>query len=140
MHRSLRQLARTPHLRVLAWLAWLMLALTPAYGAPGGTMNDAHGVHQTSTAMTMTMADHAEPDLAAMTSDCCAGQSPHTHDAMGSCHCAATCASVLPVVAMLELAPASMHAMPVPHHGTMAPSVTRSPPLRPPLLQTSRLT
>lgn len=140
MHRSLRQLVRTPHLRVLAWLAWLMLALTPAYGAPDGTMDDAHGVHQTSTAMTMTMADHAAPDMAAMMSDCCPGQSPHTHDAMGSCHCAATCASVLPVVAMLELAPASMHAMPVPHQGTMAPSVIRSPLLRPPLPQTSRPT
>lgn len=138
MHRSLRQLARTPHLRVLAWLAWLMLALTPAYGAPGGTMDDARGVNQTSAMM--PTADHAAPDMAAMTSDCCAGQSPHTQDAMGSCHCAATCASVLPVVAMLELAPASMHATPVPHQGTMAPSVTRSPPLRPPLPQTSRLT
>lgn len=138
MHRSLRHFARTPNLRVLAWLAWLMLALTPAYGAPGGTLGDAQGVSQTSAMM--PMADHAAPDMAAMTTDCCPGQSPHTHDAMGSCHCAATCASVLPVLAMLELAPASMHGMPVPRHGTMAPSVTRSPPLRPPLLQTSRLT
>jgi hypothetical protein len=138
MHRSLRHLARTPHLRVLAWFAWLMLALAPAHGAPGGMVGDAHDMSPTSSMM--PMADHAAHAMSAMADDCCTGQAPHTHDAMNSCHCAATCTSVLPALAMPELAPAAMHAMSVPRHGAMAPSVTRSPPLRPPLLQTSRLT
>lgn len=138
MHRSLRHLARTPHLRVLAWLAWLMLTVTPVYGAPAGMTGDAHGMGQTSPMM--QMADHSAHDMSAMTADCCTGQAAHGHDMTGSCHCAATCASVLPVLAMAELAPPSMDAMPVPRHGAVAPSVTRSPPLRPPLLLTSRLT
>jgi hypothetical protein len=142
MHRFLRHPARTPHLRVMAWFAWLMLALTPVYGAPGGMASDGHGMSHgmSQTSLMIPMTDHAAHDMSAMTTDCCTGQAPHTHDAMSSCHCAATCASVLPVPAMLELAPAFMHAMSVPRHGAMAPSVTRSPPLRPPLLQTSRLT
>ena len=88
----------------------------------------------------MQMTGHMVHDMSAMTADCCAGQAAHGHDMTSNCHCAATCASVLPVLAMAELAHSSMEAMPIPRHGAVAPSVTRSPPLRPPLLQTPRLT
>jgi hypothetical protein len=135
MHRLLRHLARRPHLRVLALLAWLMLALMPVHGAPGGMMDESHGMNQA-----MSMADHGVHDMTTMTADCCAGQTPHDHAATGSCHCAATCASVLPALALAGLAPLRMEAMVVPRHGAMAPSVQRSPPLRPPLQQTPRLT
>lgn len=138
MHRSLRHLARTPHLRVLAWLAWLMLAVTPVYGTPDGMAGDSHASAPAASAM--AMADHAAHDMSAMLADCCATQALHDHGSMNNCHCAATCVSVLPTLAMMELAPAPIDALSVPRHGQTAPDVLRSPPLRPPLLQTPRLT
>jgi len=134
MHRRLCHLARAPHLRVLAWLAWAMLALTPAFAAPAG-MGGAHGGGQAVPAM--QMADHDTHDMSAMTADCCAAPTAHGHAAMSDCHCPVTCASVLPAVAMAELAAVPVAAMPVPRRGAMAPHLNRSPPLRPPLLQTS---
>lgn len=137
MHRTLRHPARLPHLRVLAWLAWLMLALAPVHAAPGGMTCDAHDMGQASSAM--PMADHVTHGLSAMASSCCAGQAPHGHDQSGDCPCAVACASVLPVLALAELARPFAHAMTIPRHGALAPDIVRSVPLRPPLLQTPRL-
>lgn len=134
MNRTLRRFTNTPHLRVMAWLAWLFLAVAPVHGMPGQMAGDLPVV----TAMSsMTHAtDHAGQAMPGMADDCCAGQN-HGGDApMPGCHCVATCASVLPVFAMVTLFPVFPAAIYVPRHGASAPSVTRSPPLRPPLLQT----
>jgi hypothetical protein len=138
MHRTSPQFARLPHLRVLALLAWLMVVLAPVLGAGGGVPGDARSMGRTSSVM--PMADHAAHDMSAMTAGCCTGQALHGHDMGGDCPCAVTCASVLPVLALAVPAVPSMHATTVPRHGAMAPDVVRSPPLRPPLLQTPRLT
>jgi hypothetical protein len=134
MHRRLRQVVRTPHLRVLAWLAWLMLAASPVFAAPFGT-----GAHDMGPpASTMQMVGHAAHDLSAMAADCCAAPDAHGHGAVNDCPCPATCVSALPASAMGTLASVPAVAMPVTRRGAMAPDFFRSPPLRPPLLQTLR--
>jgi hypothetical protein len=138
MHRPFYQLARLPHLRVLALLAWLVLALAPVHGATGGMTGDARNMGRASSAM--PMADHAAHDMSAMTAGCCAAQTPHDHHTGGDCPCAASCTSVLPVLALAVPAVPCMHAMAVPRHDAAAPDVVRSPPLRPPMPQTPRLT
>ena len=137
MPRTLRHLVRLPHLRVMAWLAWLMLALAPVHAAPGGMPGMVpaadHGVHlaHMSDQMHHTMPVKAE---------CCDGQDHAGHGTTNTCHCAATCGTVLPVMAMTLLsavAPAVLH---VDSLRAIAPKLAHAPPLRPPLLRISELT
>jgi len=108
-----------------------MLVLTPLQATP----DPAATVSVHDHAAVVMMAGHAAHDMPM--GDCC--PTPHGHDATADCHCVATCASVLPVLAMPELARMDRHTPAMPCHAVMAPGVVRSPPLRPPLLQTSRL-
>jgi hypothetical protein len=119
----------------MAWLAWLMLAVAPAYGMPSGMMDGARYATPLSH-----MVDHIRHVMPMMVSDCCADQVHADHGAMTVCHCAVTCASVLPALAIAEFAPVALDAMHVPRHGAVAPGIIPSPPLRPPLIQTSSLT
>lgn len=134
MHRTFRHLRRLPYLRVMAWLAWLMLALAPVHATPGGMPGMVsvidHSVHlpQMSDQMHRAMPVKAE---------CCDGQDHAGHGMTNTCHCAATCGTVLPVMAMTLLsavAPAVLHVASLP---VRAPRVTYTPLLRPPLLEVS---
>ncbi|MGH8160231.1 MAG: hypothetical protein ACREPQ_19115 [Rhodanobacter sp.] len=137
MHRIPRQLARSPHLRVMAWLAWLMLAVAPVHAAPCGAMEMAaamgHGAH---AAQVSDHAQHAMPVKA----DCCGGQDHARHGSTSTCHCAVTCGTALPVMTMAALAPVAPAAL----HGSLrhvvAPKLAHAPPLRPPLLRVFELT
>lgn len=133
MNRILHRLARSPHPRVMASLAWLILVINPVavYGAPLGMM---HGVHSRTlpvahVAQVSDQCHHAAPVKA--DHSCCSdhnsgGTMNHT------CSCAAVCCSALPAMAM-----AGVPAVPI---STMhwAPlradlrSSNRAPPLRPP--------
>ncbi|WP_077442582.1 hypothetical protein [Rhodanobacter sp. C01] len=137
MPRTLRHLVRLPHLRVMAWLAWLMLAMAPVHAAPGGMPDMApaagHAAHQAHMSDGM---HHAMP----VKSECCDGQDHADHGTMNTCHCAATCSTVLPVMAMTLLsavAPAVLH---VASLRVIAPKLAHAPPLRPPLVRISELT
>jgi hypothetical protein len=127
MHRRLRQVVRTPPLRVLAWLAWLLLAASPVFAAPVGV----GGAHD-GPAASMPKVDHAAHDGSAVTADCCSTPGVPGHAAT-DCHCPATCASALPALAMVEMPLVRVAVTPPPRHGAMAPDQLRSPPLRPPL-------
>ena len=134
MNRTLCHFANTPRLRVMAWLAWLILAVAPVHGMPGQMTGDLPAVAAMSS---MTHAvHHAGHAMPGMADDCCTGQGHRGGAPMPGCHCVATCAGVLPVFAMVALFPVFPGTMYVPRHGAGTPSVTRSPPLRPPLLQT----
>jgi hypothetical protein len=130
MNRTLRHVARSPHLGMLAWLAWVFLAVMPAHGMPAGVMGAAPVVGQ--MALMTHPVDHAMPDMA---DDCCAKPFPGDYCTMQACHCVTT--GDLPALIRVALAPAIIDALPVPRKGADAPSVTSSPPLRPPAFQIS---
>jgi hypothetical protein len=137
MHRTLRQLARSPHLRVMAWLAWLILAVAPVHAAPGGMMGVASAPDQ--GAHLLHTPDHMH-HVMPVKADCCGDRDHGGHGTAGSCHCAATCGTVLPVMAMAGLSlmtPAVLH---VSWRKVVAPKLAHAPPLRPPLMRTSELT
>ncbi|WP_460876975.1 hypothetical protein [Rhodanobacter koreensis] len=122
---------------MLAWLAWLMLALAPVHAAPGGMPGMVpvvdHGVH---LAQMSDQMHHAMPTKA----ECCDGQDHAGHAMTNACHCAATCGTVLPVMAMPLLSavsPAVLHIASLP---VTAPKLAHVPPLRPPLHQVFELT
>ncbi len=137
MPHTLRHLARLPHLRVMAWLAWLMLAVAPVHAAPGGMMGMGpavdHSVHQAQMSDQM---HHITPAKA----ECCDGQDDAGHGTTNACHCAATCGTALPVMAMAALSPVAPAAMPVPLGIVVAPKLMHAPPLRPPLVVLPKLT
>lgn len=121
----------------MAWLAWLMLALAPVHAAPGRMPGMApaadHGVH---LAQMPDQMPHAMPVKA----ECCDGQDHTGQGTTNTCHCAATCGTVLPVMAMTLLsavAPAVLH---VASLRVIAPKIAHAPPLRPPLARVSELT
>jgi len=122
---SLRQLARSRRLRVMAALAWLLLvvnAVTAMPMAPGSSVHAAHalaGTHTGQAAMPHTACDGGH-------AGCCGGQ------LAPDCHCAAMSGGLmLPVFAAMSggMAMAIVPDRLLPRH---APSPTASPPLRPP--------
>jgi hypothetical protein len=121
----------------MAWLAWLMLAVAPLHAAPSGMRGMApavdHGVHLAQ------MSDHVHHAMPAKV-DCCGDQDHAGHGTTNACHCAATCGTALPVMAMaalLPVAPAVLHA---PRRMVIAPKLMHAPPLRPPLVGFPELT
>jgi hypothetical protein len=96
MSFPLRQLSHSRPCLALAWLAWLLLLVSPLQAAP---MAMAAGVAQGGHA---AMAQHGE--LAAdadVADDCCAAQPLPAGDvAQHACHCAAWCGSALPAWAL----------------------------------------
>lgn len=125
MPLSLRQLARSRRLRVIAALAWLLLVVNAATAmpmAPGSSVHAAHalaGTHTGQAAMPHTACDDGH-------AGCCGGQ------LAPDCHCAAMSGGLLlPVFAAMPgtMAMAVAPDRPLPRH---APSPTASPPLRPP--------
>jgi hypothetical protein len=131
MSRTLRHFANSSRFRALAWLAWLILAVTPVYGTPGGM--DMSGAHQAGSAVPSAtqVVDHSQHAMPT-DADCCGGQGHGQQGSTDACHCAAMCGSLLPAVAMVELAPAALvgaqRAAPV----AAPPSIPHAPPLRPP--------
>jgi hypothetical protein len=130
MSRTLRHFARSSRFRALAWLAWLILAVTPVYGTPRGmVMNDAHrAAPMSSTAHVVDHVRHATP----VDADCCGDQGHGQQGSTIACHCAAVCASVLPPMAMIE--PTSTPLVDVQRSApfTAPPNIPHAPPLRPP--------
>jgi hypothetical protein len=113
----------------MAWLAWLILAMAPVHGMPGGMMGDPHqGMSVSSIAHPANHGQHAMPAQP----DCCGDQGPSLHGSMGAAHCAAMCGSVLPAVAMTELVPVAPTRLRISWRFAPAPSVIHTPPLRPP--------
>jgi len=130
MHRTLRHLARSPHFRVLAWLAWLILAVAPVHGMPGVmVMSDAH---QAAPARSAThVLEHGQHAMS-VDADCCGGQGHGQHASANACHCAAVCGNALPVVAMAELAPLLVGGVHLAARFAAPPSIVHAPLLRPP--------
>ncbi|MEY2170234.1 MULTISPECIES: hypothetical protein [unclassified Rhodanobacter] len=122
---SLRQLARSRRLRVMAALAWLLLVVNAAMpmampaGSPNRVAHALAGTHTGQAAMPHTACDGGH-------AGCCGGQ------LAPDCHCAAMSGGLLlPVFAAMPdaMAMAVVPDRPLPRH---APSPTASPPLRPP--------
>jgi len=125
MPLSLRQLARSRRLRVMAALAWLLLVVNAAMpmampaGSPNRVAHVLAGTHTGQAAMPHTACDDGH-------AGCCGGQ------LAPDCHCAAMSGGLLlPVFAAMPgtMAVAVVPDRPLPRH---APSPTASPPLRPP--------
>jgi hypothetical protein len=130
MHRTLRHLARSPHFRVLAWLAWLILAVAPLHAAPGVTVMS--GEHQMGSARSAAhVVEHGQHAMS-VDADCCGGQGHAQHASANACHCAAVCGNALPVVAMVELAPLSLAGVHLTARFAAPSSVIQAPLLRPP--------
>lgn len=131
MNGILHHLARSPHLRAMAWLAWLILVINPVYGAPLGMM---HGVHSSTppvahAAQVSEHCHHAAPVKADRS-----GGGDHDTGCKGAghaCQCAATCCSLLPT-AMAGLAPTVLSSILWSPRRVAAPRSGNSPPLRPP--------
>ncbi|OOG56836.1 hypothetical protein B0E48_12175 [Rhodanobacter sp. C03] len=121
----------------MAWLAWLMLAVAPVHAAPGGMMGMApaagHAAHLAQAS------DHAHHTMSAK-AECCDGRDHAGHGTTNACHCAATCGTALPVMAMATFPPVAPAAMPVPLGLVVAPKLMHAPPLRPPLVALPKLT
>lgn len=95
MSRRSRRLDRSPQLRVLACLAWLLLVIVPAYGLPSDASGDmhhtGHATHSVQTAQTVDHCHHAAP--VKLHRSCC-----DTHDtccASHACGCGTGCNSAL---------------------------------------------
>jgi hypothetical protein len=127
MPLSLRQLARSRRLRVMAALAWLLLVVNAAAampmvmtaGSPAPVAHALAGTHAGQAAMPHTACDDGH-------AGCCGGQ------LAPDCHCAAMSGGLLlPVFAAMPggMAMAIVPDRLLPRH---APSPTASPPLRPP--------
>jgi hypothetical protein len=112
----------------MAWLAWLMLAVAPVHAAPGGMMGMAPAADH--AAQQAQASDHAHHTKA----ECCDGQDHAGHGTTNACHCAATCGTALPVMAMAALSPVALVAVPVPLGLVVAPKLMHAPLLRPPLV------
>jgi hypothetical protein len=137
MHRILRQLARSPHFRVMTWLAWLMLAFAPVHAAPGSLMGMSAALGQGTHLAHVT--DHMHHTMP-VKAHCCGDQDHGDHGTANACHCAATCGTALPAMAMAGLAPMASTILHVSLRQAVAPKPMHAPPLRPPLLQVSELT
>lgn len=129
MNGILHHIARSPHLRVMAWLAWLILVINPVsgYGAPLGIMYDIHSAaHVSHVAQASDYCQQAAPVKVDR-----AGCGDYDTGAGHICHCAETCCSLLPT-AMAVLAPAILSSILWFPRRVAAPSTGSSPPLRPP--------
>jgi hypothetical protein len=124
MRRALHHVSSQPHLRVMAWLAWVMLALLPAHAMPVVMVMP---VASMSVVMQHASARHHH----ATAPDCCADQLAAT-----GCHCAASCVFTMPLVDAPTLAALSFNTRPAAFIVVRAPRLPRVPPLRPPLVQT----
>lgn len=84
--------------RVVAWLAWLILVVSPLQAAPS------------SSSMGLMSHDHAasiehghEHAALTMADDCCSQSHLAGLSLQGACHCASMCASTLPAMAIVRL-------------------------------------
>lgn len=84
--------------RVVAWLAWLILVVSPLQAAPSSSLMGmmSHG-HAASIEHGQR---HAVPTMA---DDCCSQSYLAGLSLQGACHCASMCASTLPAVAIARL-------------------------------------
>ncbi|HUH31842.1 MAG TPA: hypothetical protein VLZ55_10855 [Rhodanobacter sp.] len=119
-------------LRVLAWLAWLLLAASPVASMPAGMMSGpapvAHDARQTHTM------EHGQTLASPAMGDRCHPPSLTAgHDPDPACTCASMSCNALPAMARVPLPPAALLDRPVFRHGGSAPAVAHTPPLRPPL-------
>jgi hypothetical protein len=126
--RTIRHLAHSPRLRVLALLAWLFLVITPAFGVPTAMAGGMHRAdHTTSSTQIIHHCDHAAPvkaDRSCCGNDqCCVGH---------ACGCGASCGSVLALPVIRGLASASASGLRWSPHTTSVPRFDFTPPLRPP--------
>ena len=94
-----RHLLRSRPCRVVAWLAWLILVVSPLQAAPSnsvaGMMSHEHAasIDHVHGHAALTMADD----------DCCAQSHLAGLSLQGACHCASMCASTLPAMAIARL-------------------------------------
>lgn len=125
----LRRLSRSPTLRVVMALAWLLMTVSLPDMSAASTVADAQGTH-TNVAHAVMM-DHAMQAHAPATgvhhADHCCGGTAHP-----VCHCEAMCGSLLlpSVPSLPRLAFLASVRMPV--HRLDAPTPNLVPPLRPP--------
>lgn len=139
MNRRLRAPIRSPHLRAMAWLAWLMLVLTPLHAAPSAVAGPlpagAGASHSMATPAMPMHAMHAMTTMgharAQIPGCCCHGQGHDDCGSIGACHCAGG-GSALPLAAMPELAPPMLGAVYASARRLAPPGRIHAPPLRPP--------
>ena len=116
----------------MAWLAWLMLVLTPLHAAPSAVANPlpagAGTEHSMATrAMPMGTMGHARAQVAGC---CCHGQGHDDCGSIGACHCAG--GGTLPLAAMPELASPMLGTVYASARRVAPPGRIHAPPLRPP--------
>lgn len=125
MRHPLRHLSTQPYLRMMAWLAWLMLALLPAHAMPVAMAGSMAPMASMSSAMP---AQHA-PDRA---SACCAD-----HLSTTGCQCTAGGAFTVPPADAPALPRVRFTALSGSPDASRAPGLPAVPPLRPPSRQTA---
>jgi len=132
MTLSLRPLARSPRLRAMGMLAWLMLVINSLAAAPMG-MSGMPQSHPMRTTVAAVSEPCHHPVAARMSRSCCGDQAGCCDGMAGhACTCTALCNTTLPPAAggvLTAVALTASYAMPLP---VSAPSLNTSPPLRPP--------
>lgn len=121
----------------MAWLAWLMLVLTPLHAAPSAAMDPMHAAAGAAHAMaTHAMASQAMAMVGLGSAHgaacCCNGPGQQGCGSIGVCHCAAGGGNTLPIAAMPELAPPKLDAVYASARRVTPPGRIHAPPLRPP--------
>jgi hypothetical protein len=122
-----RHLMRSQPCRVVAWLAWLLLVVSPLQAAPSNSM--AGMLHHGHSATVVHDQGHAAPMVA---DDCCAHPLLPGQPGSGACHCASMCASTLPAMAIARLDRVAPAAPLVTSHPVHAPRGVHTRLLRPP--------
>jgi hypothetical protein len=136
MTLSLRQFARSPRLRALSVLAWLLLVVNAVAAAPLGmrAMPPVHAM-PASVATGSAHGHHVAPVAVAAASACCADvdHADGCVDMTGQhCTCAAMCGTALAPMTVLALVPVALtttYAVPL---RSSLPALMPAPPLRPP--------
>jgi hypothetical protein len=128
MIRSIRLVARSRRLQALAFLAWLFLLVTPAFGAPASPSRTHHANHP-ATASSRVHCDHA----AVVKADrpCCGQQASCCAD--HACACGAGMGAVASSVLHGFADVPMCYVRPVSRSVTLPRSMA-VPPLRPPAL------
>ncbi|MEO7052758.1 MAG: hypothetical protein ABI128_13945 [Rhodanobacter sp.] len=127
MSSTLRQSPGLRRCRVLAWLAWLVLVISPLQAAPLNSPAIAVGHDHAASSV------HGQGHATLMVADDCC-PSPHVpgQPARDLCHCASVCASTLPAVSITRLDRVAAAVPMVALLSVPAPRGVHTPLLRPP--------
>jgi hypothetical protein len=127
--RTIRPVARSPRVRALAFLAWLLLVVTPAFGAPAGMTHDVRAIGHPAAAMPMARhCNHAAP--VKVDRACCGS---HEGGCAGhACGCAPCGSGVAVLPSMPGATAAHVAGLRWSLRGETVPGTFFTPPLRPP--------